>query len=116
MDKNKQWIDNLRRQAQGYERKAPEGLLGDIRKEMARRGVMTASSLPAPKDRGEHGSTDCSMLPRRQSLRLCSSLPISRRMPRSRLLMSLRRRGLVIIRLKRQYRVLAMGRRLYHLT
>lgn len=45
MDKNKQWIDNLRRQAQGYERKAPEGLLGDIRKEMARRGVMTASSL-----------------------------------------------------------------------
>ena len=52
MDKNKQWIDNLRRQAQGYERKAPEGLLDDIKKEMARRGVMTASSLPSPKDRG----------------------------------------------------------------
>lgn len=34
------WINNLRRQLDGYERKAPEGLLDDIKKEMSRRGVM----------------------------------------------------------------------------
>lgn len=53
MDKNRQWIDDLRRQAQGYGRKAPDGLLDDIKREMARRGVMPCSSKrPARKEWG----------------------------------------------------------------
>ena len=43
MDKDSKWIDDLRKRAQSYERKAPEGLLGDIRKEMARRGSLPVS-------------------------------------------------------------------------
>lgn len=39
MDMENKWIDNLRKQAADYRRKAPEGLLDDIKREMARRGV-----------------------------------------------------------------------------
>lgn len=51
MDKDSKWIDDLRRRTQGYERKAPEGLLGDIKKEMARRGSLPVSKHPS----GEKG-------------------------------------------------------------
>lgn len=46
MDK---WIDNLRKQAGSYEHRAPEGLLDDIKKEMARRGVMPPMSMQPAK-------------------------------------------------------------------
>lgn len=43
-----EWIKNLRKQMDGYERKAPEGLLDDIKKEMSRRGVMPTRSPEPP--------------------------------------------------------------------
>ena len=35
MDKETKWTDDLRRKADAYRRKAPECLLGDIKREMA---------------------------------------------------------------------------------
>lgn len=44
MNKETKWTDDLRRQADAYRRKAPESLLGDIKKEMAQRGVVAGGN------------------------------------------------------------------------
>ena len=40
---NDKWMKNLKNQTEGYQKKAPEGLLDDIKREMSRRGVVPAS-------------------------------------------------------------------------
>lgn len=44
MNKETKWTDDLRRKADAYRRKAPEGLLGDIKREMAQRGVVAGGN------------------------------------------------------------------------
>ena len=39
---NGNWMDNIKNLMDGYEKEAPEGLLDDIKKEMARRGIMAS--------------------------------------------------------------------------
>ena len=40
---NDKWMNDLKRLSEDYQKKAPEGLLDDIKQEMSRRGVMPAS-------------------------------------------------------------------------
>ena len=40
---NDKWMKNLKNQTESYQKKAPEGLLDDIKREMSRRGVVPAS-------------------------------------------------------------------------
>ena len=44
MNKETKWTDDLRRKADAYRRKAPECLLGDIKREMAQRGVVAGGN------------------------------------------------------------------------
>ncbi|MBR5717383.1 MAG: outer membrane beta-barrel protein [Bacteroidales bacterium] len=40
---NDKWMKNLKNLTEGYQKKAPEGLLDDIKREMSRRGIVPAS-------------------------------------------------------------------------
>lgn len=50
------WIDNLRKQSGDYTRKAPEGLLDDIKKEMSRRGIAVPTGQPTGTSTELHAS------------------------------------------------------------
>ena len=49
MNSDQKWIEDIRRQAGSYKRKAPEGLLDDIKREMSQRGVMPPKQRRQPR-------------------------------------------------------------------